>query len=71
MSALRRSKSGRELPNSRLIRTTIFKDANENSPKNNLQVMQFGQMIAHDTEENLPKTLSKYLRDRGLIYNSF
>lgn len=47
--------SGRDLPNSRLIRTTIFQDLDVNAPITNLYVMQFGQLIAHDTELTLSK----------------
>lgn len=56
--------SGRNLPNSRLIRTTIFQDLDAQSPINNLYVMQFGQLIAHDTELTLSKAsgnINKYI----------
>lgn len=33
--------------------------------------MQFGQMIAHDTEGNLPKTSSEYSRIRDLTLLKF
>lgn len=42
--------SGRELPNVRSIRKALFKDIDRPSPKHNLFVMQFGQIVAHDTE---------------------
>lgn len=31
------------------------------TPQHNLFVMQFGQIIAHDTELTIPKTLSECL----------
>uniref|UniRef100_A0A2S2QM46 Peroxidase n=1 Tax=Sipha flava TaxID=143950 RepID=A0A2S2QM46_9HEMI len=52
----RRSTSGHELPNSRHIRTTLFRDLDRPAPKHSLYAMQFGQIIAHDTEFALPKT---------------
>lgn len=57
----RKAVSGRELPNARHIRTTLFKDMNKPAPKHNLYVMQFGQMVAHDTELTISKTSSEYL----------
>lgn len=54
----RKAKSGRELPNVRHIRTTLFQDRDKPTPEHNLYVMQFGQIIAHDTEMTASKTLS-------------
>lgn len=56
----RKSVSGRELPNSRHIRTTLFQDLDRPAPKHSLYAMQFGQTIAHDTEFALPKRSSEF-----------
>lgn len=42
--------SGGELPNVRRVRTNIFGDVDQPSPDHNLFVMQFGQILAHDTQ---------------------
>jgi len=60
VSELRRAVSGRELPNVRHIRTTIFTDADRPAPQHSLITMQFGQMIAHDTELILSKSIGEY-----------
>ncbi|VVC25042.1 Hypothetical protein CINCED_3A001808 [Cinara cedri] len=52
----RKAVSGRELPNARHIRRTIFQDIDKPTIKHNLFIMQFGQMIAHDTELTVSKT---------------
>ncbi|XP_050432036.1 peroxidase-like [Adelges cooleyi] len=57
ISQLRNSVSGNALPNVRHIRTTIFTDRDMPAPRHNLYVMQFGQVIAHDTELVISKTL--------------
>lgn len=57
----RKAVSGSELPNVRTIRKTIFKDMDRPAPKYNLFLMQFGQMVAHDTELLVRKTQSKCL----------
>ncbi|XP_060870138.1 peroxidase-like [Metopolophium dirhodum] len=54
-SQQRKAISGRELPNSRHVRTTLFLDMEKPAPEHNVLVTQFGQMIAHDTELAFPK----------------
>lgn len=62
MSQIRKAVSGRELPNVRHIRTTLFKNQGSvPAPDHSLIAMQFGQLVAHDAELVVPKTLSKYL----------
>jgi len=51
----RKSVSGHELPEVRKIRKTIFKDIDKTSPKYNLFVMQYAQIINHDTASTLIK----------------
>ncbi|CAI6350006.1 unnamed protein product [Macrosiphum euphorbiae] len=51
----RKSVSGHELPEVRKIRKTIFKDIDKSSPKHNLFVMQYAQIVTHDTENTLLK----------------
>jgi len=58
----RRAKSGKQLPNARKIRTTLFPSVDNPSPKYNTLFMQFGQTVAHDTELILSKVLSKFLK---------
>ncbi|XP_015374036.1 PREDICTED: peroxidase-like [Diuraphis noxia] len=54
-SQQRKAISGRELPNSRHLRTTLFIDMDKPALEHNVLVTQFGQMIAHDTELAFPK----------------
>lgn len=51
----RKSISNRELPNDRKIRTAILQDIDKSSSKNNLFVMQYAQIVTHDTEFTLLK----------------
>ncbi|XP_060870430.1 peroxidase-like [Metopolophium dirhodum] len=53
----RRALSGNKLPNPRKIRTTLFPDVNRPTLKYNLLFMQFGQLVAHDTELIFSKTV--------------
>jgi len=57
---IRRAVSGRELPNVRHIRTAIFTDVDRPAPQHNLFVMQFGQIVAHDTELTLTKSMGEF-----------
>ncbi|XP_060871134.1 peroxidase-like isoform X1 [Metopolophium dirhodum] len=59
-SELRKSVSGHELPEVRKIRKTIFKDIDKFSPKHNLFVMQYAQIISHDTTNTLLKETGPY-----------
>lgn len=43
------STSGKELPNVRILRTSLFPDKDIPDDLNLLMVMQWGQLIAHDT----------------------
>ncbi|XP_050538281.1 peroxidase-like isoform X5 [Daktulosphaira vitifoliae] len=54
----RKTVSGEELPNSRIIRTTIFPDKDQPSPDHTVYVTQYGQVIAHDTELAVEKKTS-------------
>ncbi|GLH02037.1 Peroxidase [Gryllus bimaculatus] len=47
--APRRAKDGSELPNARLVRTTLLEDREVDDPRHTLLLMQFGQLIAHDS----------------------
>ncbi|XP_026813543.1 peroxidase-like [Rhopalosiphum maidis] len=55
-SEIRKAKSGNELPNVRHIRTTAFIDKDFPAPRHNSLMMQFGQIITHDTALLLSKT---------------
>jgi len=61
VSKPRKSVSGRELPNVRHIRTKIFTDLDRPAPQHNLMVMQFGQIVAHDTELTMSKSLGEFV----------
>lgn len=65
----RKAVSGRELPNVRSIRKSIFKDIDRPSSKHNLFVMQFGQIVAHDTELTPLKSSGEWF-DRVEIISS-
>ncbi|XP_022162140.1 peroxidase-like [Myzus persicae] len=56
-SEVRRAISGKKLPNPRKIRTTLFPDLNRPTLKYNSLFMQFGQVVAHDTELIFSKTV--------------
>lgn len=58
ISQPRKAKSGRDLPNARHIRRILFQDKDKPNSESSLLLMQFGQIIAHDTELTLAKTLS-------------
>ncbi|XP_046660395.1 peroxidase-like isoform X2 [Homalodisca vitripennis] len=49
VSKVRKTKSGKELPNVRQLRTLLFPDKNVPDSVNMLNVMQWGQLVAHDT----------------------
>lgn len=55
-SQIRKSKSGHELPNVRHIRTAAFIDKDFPAPRHNSLMMQFGQIITHDTALLLSKS---------------
>ncbi|XP_022170134.1 peroxidase-like isoform X2 [Myzus persicae] len=59
-SHLRKSVSGSELPEVRKIRKTIFKDIDKSSAKHSLFVMQYAQIINHDTARTLDKETGSY-----------
>lgn len=61
ISVPRKAVSGRALPNARHIRTKLFLDADKPAPTHSLFVMQFGQVVAHDTELTISKTLGECL----------
>uniref|UniRef100_A0A1B6MCZ0 Peroxidase n=1 Tax=Graphocephala atropunctata TaxID=36148 RepID=A0A1B6MCZ0_9HEMI len=49
VNKVRKAKGGKELPNVRQLRTMLFPDKDVPDPVNVLNVMQWGQLVAHDT----------------------
>lgn len=49
VNKVRMSANGKELPNVRILRTSLFPNKDVPDDINMLMVMQWGQLIAHDT----------------------
>lgn len=53
VSSYRKAKSGKPLPNPRLISSKLYEDKAIEDPKLTLNAMQFGQLFAHDLGNRL------------------
>lgn len=55
------SRNGNELPNVRILRTSLFPDKDIPDDLNLLMVMQWGQLIAHDTTHIVQQDSGSYI----------
>lgn len=62
VNKVRMSRNGKELPNVRILRTSLFPDKDIPDDLNLLMVMQWGQLIAHDTTHIVQQDSGSYIQ---------